>query len=317
MKLSEEAEKVLELSMRQQSVTENDRREIEGLISLIPDDRVFLYKNVISNPIGDLPRYTIHIRVQHLLTFTTFLLLAFTGLPVHFFDAVWAKPFSQLLGGIDVTRVIHRTLAAIMIVGMIYHVITLALGTVLKVMKGTFDIRRTVIPRWKDIKDMQGDLLYFSGRAEMRPEMDKFMYKQKIHYFAAVFGSCVMVASGSAFLFPDIWASYLPSGWALYVQNIMRIAHSHEALLALVVIAFWHWYNVHLAPGRFPMQWTFLSGKITREHQIEEHFLEYIRNLVELPEERAILSSQIAEIEKYADGGIEQYRQTPVTATEG
>ena len=32
-----------------------------------------------------------------------------------------------------------------------------------------------------------------------------------------------------------------------------------------------------------------LTGKITREHQIEEHFFEYLRNLVELPEERAYL----------------------------
>ena len=69
----------------------------------------------------------------------------------------------------------------------------------------------------------------------------------------------------------------------------MRLSHPHEALLALLVIAFWHWYNVHLAPGRFPMQWTFLTGKITREHQIEEHFLEYLRNLVELPQEREYL----------------------------
>ena len=71
------------------------------------------------------------------------------------------------------------------------------------------------------------------------------------------------------------------------------MSHPHEALLALLAIAFWHWYNVHLAPGRFPMQWTFLTGKLTREHQIEEHFLEYLRNLVEIPEERSILLGQM------------------------
>ncbi len=136
---------------------------------------------------------------------------------------------------------------------------------------------------------MKDDILYFSGARTERPEMDKFMYKQKIHYFAAAFGNCVMVLSGSAFLFPDFWASILPSGWAFYFQDIMRLAHPHEALLALVVIAFWHWYNVHMAPGRFPMQWTYLTGKITREHQMEEHFLEYLRNIVELPQERAYL----------------------------
>lgn len=295
MKLSNEATEILQSSMRQSKVGETERKEIERLIERMPDDRVLLYKNLMSNPIGDIPRYSVHIRIQHLLTFTTFLLLAFTGLPVHFFDAVWAKPFSQLLGGIDVTRVIHRTLASIMIVSMIYHVLTIILGTTIRMMKGTFDIRRSIIPRWKDLQDMKMDILYFSGRRMQRPEMDKFMYKQKIHYFAAAFGSCVMVMSGSAFLFPDIWASVLPYGWAYYTQNIMRLAHSHEALLALVVIAFWHWYNVHLAPGRFPMQWTFLTGKITREHQIEEHFLEYLRNLVELPEERKALGRLLDE----------------------
>ena len=96
----------------------------------------------------------------------------------------------------------------------------------------------------------------------------------------------------------------------------MRIAHSHEALLALVVIAFWHWYNVHLAPGRFPMQWTFLTGKLTREHQIEEHFLEYIRNLVELPEERKVLSKLLDDCglpagSKGADGTVDSTEPVP------
>lgn len=71
------------------------------------------------------------------------------------------------------------------------------------------------------------------------------------------------------------------------------MSHAHEALLALLVIAFWHWYNVHLAPGRFPMQWSYLTGKITREHQIEEHFLEYVRCLVEVPEERSALRAML------------------------
>jgi len=289
MKLSKEAEKALQRCMRQNRTPDKDRKEVEDLIELMPQDRVLLYKNVISNPIGDLPRYSIHIRIQHLLTFSTFLLLAFTGLPVHFSDAFWAEPFNSMLGGIEVTRTIHRTLAAVMVFTMIYHVATLVAGTVIQLVRGRFDMARTVIPMYKDLRDMKEDVMYFAGTRKQRPEMDKFMYKQKIHYFAAAFGNSVMVLSGSAFLFPDIWASILPSGWAYYFQDIMRLAHPHEALLALVVIAFWHWYNVHLAPGRFPMQWTYLTGKITREHQIEEHFLEYLRNLVEQPAERAYL----------------------------
>src|SRR5574341_1231388 len=298
MKLSDEARGVVETCMRQNKVTAEVRREIEALVARMPDDRVLLYKNVVSNPIGDIDRYSIHIRLQHMLTFTTFLALAFTGLPVHFFDAFWAKPFNDLLGGVATTRVIHRTLGAIMIASMVYHVATIALGTLQRLRRGTFDIRRTIVPLLKDLRDFRDDLQYFSGTRSQRPEMDKFNYKQKMHYFAAAFGNTVMAFSGSAFLFPEVWASILPAAVAAHWQELMRLSHPHEALLALLVIAFWHWYNVHLAPGRFPMQWTFLTGKITREYQMEEHFLEYLRNLVELPEERAYLAGALQALER-------------------
>lgn len=293
MKLSSEARSVLETSMRQNRLGDKERKEVEELVAAMPDDRVLLYKNVVSDPVGDLPRYSIHIRLQHMLTFVTFLTLAFTGLPIYFIDSFWAGPFNNLLGGVTVTRIIHRTIAVVMITSMLYHIATILLGPWRQIRQGKFDIRRTVIPLWKDVRDFRSDMLYFAGKRAERPEMDKFMYKQKIHYFAAGFGNMVMIVSGASFLFPEFWAGVLPTSIAAHWQEFMRLSHPHEALLALLVIAFWHWYNVHLAPGRFPMQWTFLTGKITREHQIEEHFLEYLRNLVELPEERRQLRDML------------------------
>lgn len=289
MKLSKEAHDVLETSMRQNRTSAQEREEIEAIVAMLPEDRVLLYKNVVSNPLGDLYRYSVHIRIQHMLTFVTFLTLAFTGLPIHFFESFWAEPFNALLGGVGITRVIHRTIAVIMIVSMVYHLLTITLGSWWRIRAGTFDIRRTIIPLWKDVRDFREDLQYFAGQRKQRPEMDKFNYKSKIHYFAAAFGNGVMILSGSTFLFPELWAMILPTSMVAHWQELMRLSHPHEALLALLVIAFWHWYNVHLAPGRFPMQWTFLTGKITREHQMEEHFLEYLRNLVELPAERKAL----------------------------
>ncbi|VAW63443.1 hypothetical protein MNBD_GAMMA09-817 [hydrothermal vent metagenome] len=289
MRLSTEAQKVLETSMRINKIDKEERQDIEQLVASMPDDRVLLYKNVVSNPIGDLPRYTIHIRIQHMLTFVTFLTLAFTGLPIAFMDHVWATPINNLVGGIDISRIIHRTLASVMIFGMFYHFAYLFYAAIKLTLEKRFELQRTIIPTLRDVSNFKEDMLYFIGKREQRPEMDKFMYKQKIHYFAAAFGNVVMIISGSSFIFPEFWATILPAGSASYFQEMMRLSHPHEALLALLVIAFWHWYNVHLAPGRFPMQWTFLTGKITREHQIEEHFMEYLRNLVELPEEREYL----------------------------
>ena len=301
MKLSEEAKSILETSMQQNHSTDADRNEVYQLIEDLPDDRVLIYKNVVSNPVGDLYRYSIHIRLHHMLTFVTFLTLAFTGLPIHFFHAIWAEPLNSFLGGVDVTRIIHRTIAVVMIFTMVYHLLTITLGSIARITAGKFDLRRTIIPSLKDIRDFRHDIQYFAGKKDQRPEMDKFNYKQKIHYFAAAFGNFVMIVSGSSFLFPDIWASILPANMASHFQELMRLSHPHEALLALLVIAFWHWYNVHLAPGRFPMQWTFLTGKITREHQIEEHFLEYLRNLVEVPEERHLLRDMLESREVIAE----------------
>ena len=55
--------------------------------------------------------------------------------------------------------------------------------------------------------------------------------------------------------------------------------HGEESVLAFLVIALWHLYNVHVAPGRFPLQWTFWTGRIAKDQQIEEHFLEYERQV--------------------------------------
>ena len=316
MKLSVHAQKILETSMRINKVSEDERKDINELVRMMPNDRVLLYKNVVSNPIGDLPRYSIHIRIQHMLTFVTFLALAFTGLPVAFFDHFWAAPMNDIIGGVDVSRVVHRTLALVMILSMVYHIFTITLGPMMQILQRRFEIRRTIIPLWKDVVDFKNDLMYFAGIRDQRPEMDKFMYKQKLHYFAAAFGNIVMIVSGSSFLFPDIWASILPASIASHFQELMRLSHPHEALLALLVIAFWHWYNVHLAPGRFPMQWTFLTGKITREHQIEEHFLEYLRNLVEIPEERGYLREMLAARELRAEGHVTDEAE-PLAAGEG
>ena len=46
MKLSAEARDVLDRSMRQCGVTDEERARIEALVEWIPDDRVLLYKNV-------------------------------------------------------------------------------------------------------------------------------------------------------------------------------------------------------------------------------------------------------------------------------
>ena len=279
---------------------------VEGVGS-IPRD---IYKYVKSDPLGDLPRYSVHIVIQHLLIFITFILLVATGLPIYFSDVFWAPVVISFFGGIDTARLIHRIAGFAMMFAAAYHVVTIVAGTVRKLFNNEFDYKRTQIPRLKDLYDLIHDLKYFLGIEPYRPKMEKFMYKQKLHYLAILWGSVVLIAAGSALLFPDIMAKIIPGtlgkilpegaigeeSYSAFFQSLARLMHADEAVMALIVVAFWHWSNVHLVPGRFPMQWTFLTGKITREHQIEEHFLEYINNLREIPEERAYMRNLLAEL---------------------
>ena len=272
----------------------------------IPRD---IYKYVKSDPTGDLPRYSVHIVIQHLLIFVTFIVLSGTGLPLYFSDLSWAQYLITLFGGIDLAREIHKVAAFTMMFASAYHIVTIVGGTLGKIFTGKFDYRRTIIPRLKDLSDLFQDIKYFMGFAPYRPKMEKFMYKQKAHYLAILWGSFVLMAAGSALLFPDVVArlfpdtitKILPTGivdevaFPSFLQSLARLMHADEAVMALIVIAFWHWLNVHLVPGRFPLQWAFLTGKITREHQLEEHFLEYLRNLQEIPEEREYMRKLLKE----------------------
>lgn len=268
---------------------EGDFTYVEG-VGNIPRD---IYKYVKSDPLGDLPRYSYHIVIQHFLTFVTFLILASTGLTLHFADLWWAPIIMKLFGGPDSARIIHRIAAAIMIIASVYHLGTIIAGTVHKILKKQFNVRRTQIPRLKDVQDIIHDFKYFLGKEPHRPKMEKFMYKQKLHYLAILWGTFVLVAAGTMLLYPEIMATIWPN--PRFAQDLARLMHADEAIMAITVVVFWHWSNVHLVPGRFPLQWSFLTGRITREHQIEEHFLEYLNNLKEIPEEKEYMKKILKE----------------------
>jgi len=239
----------------------------------------------------------------------TFLVLVSTGVPLLFSKLSWAHYMISLFGGADTARIVHRMAAFTMMFACAYHIATIIFGTIRQMISGRFDYKRTMIPRIKDLLDVFHDLRYFLGLAPYRPNMEKFMYKQKLHYFAIIWGNCVLMIAGLALLYPDTMATIFPEtlsklvpqviekgvSFPAFFQEFARLMHADEAVMALIVVAFWHWSNVHFVPGRFPLQWAFLTGKITREHQIEEHFLEYINNLKEIPEEREYMKKLLKE----------------------
>ena len=122
-----------------------------------------LHRHVDFNPKGDYRRYSIHIVINHFVMMFAFTVSVVTGLPLFFHNAEWAHTAVRLMGGIDMTRLIHRISAFVFTFDCLYHVVVLLFGTVSKLARGTFDIRRTQVPRWKDVKDLYFDFRYFLG----------------------------------------------------------------------------------------------------------------------------------------------------------
>ncbi len=109
-------------------------------VGAIPRD---IYRHVKSNPYGDLPRYSIHIVIQHFLAFATFFVLASTGLPLYFSDVFWSPYVLSVFGGADIARLIHRIAASVMVFASVYHLIYIIGGTIHKIIKGKFDYKRS------------------------------------------------------------------------------------------------------------------------------------------------------------------------------
>ena len=210
-------------------------------------------------------RLSLHIRVQHMILFSSCILLIITGLPIKFHEAAVSAFLIDIMGGPSVTRVLHRIGAiALTFIGF-YH---LWYCMAFEEGRKTFGL---LMPKIQDGKDALQQILYFLGIKKDRPLFGRFSYIEKFDYWAVYWGMVVMITSGYILWFKD----QTINAFGKFVFDIGREAHSDEALLATLAIVIWHFYNVHFNPRKFPGSLTWLNGKITLHEFKEEHPLEY------------------------------------------
>lgn len=213
-------------------------------------------------------RFSLSQRIQHILLITSFTLLGLTGLCQLFAQASWAQGFMSLLGGLDGVRRIHHLAGIILIFIFVYHVF----NVIFDLIAGRRD---RMMPKVQDFKDAGHAVSYLLGRREDKPQYDRFDFRQKLEYWALIWGTILMSLTGLILLFPTFFAGFIP-GVAIYAA---KAAHGLEALLAIGAIIIWHMYNTHFAEGTGPVDTTIFTGKISRERLMEEHPLEYQRLL--------------------------------------
>lgn len=218
-------------------------------------------------------RMSVNQRVQHLVLLVSFTVLALTGFALKIPDEA-GRALGTFGDAIFSLRgVLHRIAAAWMLGGSFYHLYYLIFTHA-----GRADLRALRPRPKKDLRDMLQTIRVGLGLSDAPPQMERVTYKEKLEYWALVWGTIVMSVTGLL-----LWSA---SFWSGLVLDISRAIHWYEALLAVSAIVIWHLYNVHLKPGVFPMSRTWIDGRISRHEMMEEHSLEYARLMKEEDREK-------------------------------
>jgi predicted CXXCH cytochrome family protein len=202
------------------------------------------------------------------------LVLAGTGLPLHFSEAAWARRLMAFLGGTHSAALLHRTAAVVLMLTF-----ALFVGDVLvrwiKRERGLFRGPFSMVPRKKDLQDFAGNVKWFLGRAP-KPAFGRWIYWEKFDFWAVFWGMGIMGLTGAMLWFPETFARFVPA-WLL---NAAGVIHGLEALLAVAFHFAVQSFQTNLRPDKFPLDVGYYTGTVPLAELEAERPEEY-RLLVE------------------------------------
>jgi cytochrome b subunit of formate dehydrogenase len=212
-------------------------------------------------------------RIQHGVLAISFVVLVITGFMLRFPEAWWVVGLRDLFGEslVNLRGIVHRIAGVLMIASGLYHLGYLAL---------TARGRQLVKDLWfsrKDWTDFVQMIKYYFGRSPDRPRFDRFNYIEKSEYWALIWGSVVMSLTGVALWFEN----HFMAEYSKLFVDVNETVHYYEAWLAFLAIVVWHFYYVIFNPDVYPLNFTWLTGKISEDEMRHEHPIELERILAE------------------------------------
>ncbi len=199
---------------------------------------------------------------QHNIIWVCFAALVITGM-MSLIPTTWIiAVFGKYSGSVYLwRRYLHFIFAFGLFVGCVWHLYYMLLTN-----EGR-EVLMAIILKPNDLIQMKENILYMLGMRPHKPKFDRFDYKEKLEYLFGCIGTVVIFITGSimtfAYLFPK------------FVVELAATFHLMEATLASFAISIWHFYAVHLKPGKFPQDTSWIDGKMTLHHLEEEHPLYY------------------------------------------
>jgi formate dehydrogenase gamma subunit len=217
-------------------------------------------------------------RIAHAGVLLSFPTLVFTGFALKFPEAWWAQPMLLWERHFAFRGAVHRSAAVIITIATLYHVVHLM---VVKRDRSLF--LKAMFPSAKDATDLVRVFAYNLGLTKTEPTFGKFNYAEKMEYWAFMWGTLVMTASGLLLWFNNFSLRFFPK----WITDAATAVHYYEAILATFSILIWHFYMVIFDPLVYPMDTAWLNGKVPADHYRHQR-PEYMRaleraHLVELP----------------------------------
>lgn len=213
-------------------------------------------------------RMTVAERIQHALLAVSFFTLVYTGFALKFPENMLFRWMTHLEGGYTVRAWSHRIAALAMTSVSLFHVFYLFTPRGRKLVMDLF-------PQPKDALDLIQQMLYLVGLRRQPARFDRFGYIEKAEYWALIWGTVVMTLTGFILWFNNESLRQLPK-WMI---DLSTVVHYYEAWLAFLAIVVWHLYMNIVNPDVYPMNWTWLTGRISDAQMRHEHIIEYERIL--------------------------------------
>ena len=210
-------------------------------------------------------RMTVNERIQHVTLLTSFITLVITGFMLRFPEAWWVVGIRTISDKVfDLRSIIHRVAAVVMVIASLYHVYYLLFT------KRGRELLRDLLPKLQDGRDAIAMIKYNTGFSKVKPKLGRFSYIEKSEYWALVWGTIVMAATGGIMWFDNTFIGILTK----LGYDVARTIHYYEAWLATLAIIVWHFYFVMLNPDTYPINLAFWKGTLTETEMMEEHELE-------------------------------------------
>jgi cytochrome b subunit of formate dehydrogenase len=210
-----------------------------------------------NSPPPAVVRFDASQRIEHAVFLVTFSILGITGLAQKFAISGPGEAILRLLGGIESTRLIHRTAAVLLMAVAIYHIVEVLYRIIVR--RG----RLGILPVPEDFRHLIQDVLVYLGRRRRKGYYGRYSYAEKVEYLAVVWGTAIMAVTGFMMWNPIATARALPG----QVIPAAKAAHGWEAILAVLAIVLWHFYHVHVRH----FNRSIFTGRLTREEMAHEH----------------------------------------------